>query len=120
MNEFAKIMRKIRREKDITQEELAEMLNYKKSTICNWERGKRMPRVDDLKRLSVIFNVTVDYLVGKSEEKKGRLVTVEELKTFIPEDVVRKHKLEILVDEMELSADTKLEIIQTLKREGYM
>ena len=120
VKEFAKILRKLRREREMTQEELANILTYKKSTICNWERGVRVPRIRDLKKLASVFNVTVDYLVGKSSEKRGRLVTIEELREFVPEEVLKKHKIEILVDEEVLSIETKYSILQTLIRDGYL
>ena len=65
MEEFAKILKTLREEKDLTQAQLAEKLNFNSRTvIANWESGKRMPDIENLKILAKFFGVTIDYLVG--------------------------------------------------------
>jgi len=58
----------LRKERGLTQEELAEKMGLKYYNIGDWERGKCEPCVSDLKQLAEIFDVTVDYLVGRTDE----------------------------------------------------
>ncbi len=52
----------LRTQMGITQLELALMLDYSDKLISKWERGESAPNAYTLKRLSEIFNVTIDYL----------------------------------------------------------
>ena len=78
---FADIFRGLRKKKNLTQEELAEdfnkkyFYNYKKSAISMYENGKRVPEINALKDFADYFNVSVDYLLGKSSNPE---LTVEE------------------------------------------
>ena len=47
----------------MTQETLAEMLNGKRSLVCNYERGYSTPDIYTICRLAEIFNVSLDELV---------------------------------------------------------
>lgn len=60
-------IKELRHEFGYTQEVLAQKMNLKYYNIGDWERGKCEPCSDDLIKLSKIFNVTVDYLIGNDE-----------------------------------------------------
>ena len=47
-----------------TQVQLAERLNITKQTVSNWENDNIQPSIDMLIKLSKIFNVSTDYLLG--------------------------------------------------------
>ena len=57
-------IKKLRRERDITQEQLAEYLNISVSAISQWESGKTTPDISLLAPLANIFDVTSDVLLG--------------------------------------------------------
>lgn len=57
----------------LTQEELAQKLNTDKVQISRWERGEALPRAETLVDLSRILSVSVDYLLGISEEPTIRV-----------------------------------------------
>lgn len=59
-------IRRLRREKDISQEQLGKMLNVGKTTISNYETGYSSPDNETLKKLAEIFDCTTDYLLGLS------------------------------------------------------
>ena len=63
-------LKKLREERGITQLKLATDLNLVKSTICQYEKGNRDLGVTMLIKLSDYFNVSIDYLVGRTEEIK--------------------------------------------------
>lgn len=62
-----KIIKKLRTERKLTQNDLAEMMNCNRQKIADWERGKSTPSADDLVLLSKTFNVSADYLLGISD-----------------------------------------------------
>lgn len=53
----------LRRNKNMTQMELAEKLNYTDKAISKWERGESIPDVIVLKNIADLFEVSVDYLL---------------------------------------------------------
>ncbi len=60
-------IKELRIKKGLTQEELGKMLNKTKNNISQYETGKREPDIDTLIRLSDLFNVSINTLVGKKE-----------------------------------------------------
>ena len=61
-------IRNLRTQKELLQRDLAKMLNTSNSTICDWEKGRCEPNVNDLVKMSEIFNCSVDYLIGNENE----------------------------------------------------
>ena len=59
-------LRKYRRAKDWTQDELAMRSGYSRSSIINWETGKRAPRSVDIARLAAVLGVSQYDLIGNS------------------------------------------------------
>jgi putative transcriptional regulator len=51
-----------RKEKGFTQEQLAEMLEFQKSTVSNWENGHSTPRLPDAFRVAKLLGKDVNYL----------------------------------------------------------
>ena len=69
MATFKERLKELRKEKSITIEKLAEDLGSAKSTISRYENGLREPKKDFLEMLSQYFNVSVDYLLGRTNER---------------------------------------------------
>lgn len=65
---FGNILKKIRQENNLTQEELAKKIDTSRSNIANYENDKNMPSIDILDKLSKIFNCSIDYLLGKTNK----------------------------------------------------
>lgn len=64
-------IKQLREEKKLSQKRLAEQLKVAQNTISSWEHGKREPDTETIKALTEIFDVTADYLLGLSDEKKS-------------------------------------------------
>ena len=62
--EFRDRLKKLRKEKGLTQKQLGEVLHICTPTVTLYERGKRQPDIGMLKRIASLFNVSVDYLIG--------------------------------------------------------
>jgi len=66
---FAENLKKIRLGRDLSQQELARKLSVAQSTIGMWEAGRRVPKLDELKRLARVLNITISRLLTGSERK---------------------------------------------------
>ena len=63
-NEFKNILRKLRKQESLTQEELGNKLGIPHRTIMNWERGVRQPNFESIVKLEEYFGVYASYLYG--------------------------------------------------------
>lgn len=54
-------LRLLRKEKRLTQQELADALNVKRATVSNYEIGRRSPHLSELRRIAEYFGVGLDY-----------------------------------------------------------
>ena len=68
-------------EQKLSQIQLAKLLNYTQSNICEWENGKVEPRADALLAISSFFDVSIDYLLGRTEDPNAIVVKDYSLKT---------------------------------------
>ena len=70
-------LKKLRKKHSLTQIQFAEIFNISNGTIAMWETEKRQPDNDMLMRIANYFNVSVDYILGRSEtEKENRGVMI--------------------------------------------
>ena len=60
---FGDNLKRLRTNKEFTQEYLGKVLFHSRTTISNYEKGKMQPSIETLIKLSEIFNVTVDELI---------------------------------------------------------
>lgn len=64
---------KLRAEADMTQETLAQKLNVKRGTVASWESGHRTPELRYVEEMAQLFDVSVDYLLGRTDHRKTNL-----------------------------------------------
>lgn len=55
-----------RKEKQLTQEQLAELMDVKPTTVASWEQGKSLPSLQMLYRLAMYYQKTMDYMYGNN------------------------------------------------------
>lgn len=67
---FKDRLRLVRGKSGKTQEEIASLLNIKRSTYGEYERGKIMPPIDKVEQLAKLLETTPQYLLGWESEKK--------------------------------------------------
>lgn len=72
MATFGQRLRELRRENRISAKELAIALDIAQSSISRYENDLREPRRDFLEKVSAYFNVSIDYLLGKTDEQVNR------------------------------------------------
>ena len=80
--EFHEKLQKLRKQKGLTQEELAEILFVSRTAISKWESGRGYPNIDSLKTIAKFYCVTID-----------ELLSGEEVLTIAEEDQKQKESL---------------------------
>ncbi|WP_277680031.1 helix-turn-helix domain-containing protein [Gracilibacillus dipsosauri] len=70
MNKFSDRLKRIREKENMSREILANKLGVSYSTIAKYESGVREPDFSTLEKLSTVLDVSVDYLLGKSDKER--------------------------------------------------
>lgn len=65
---FPERLNELRKENKLTQRDLAYQLGLTANCICEWEKGRSEPSSESLIKLSNIFAVSVDYLLGRTDD----------------------------------------------------
>ena len=65
--ELSEKLQELRKEKGLTQEELAEALFVSRTAISKWESGRGVPNIESLKAISKFFSVSIDELLSGEE-----------------------------------------------------
>ena len=74
---FGDRLRKMRLERGLTQEQLAQQIGVAKSTLTGYEKGNREPDVFKIKRILEVLDMDSDYLLGISRKNKKSPATEE-------------------------------------------
>lgn len=75
--EFSERLKNLRKQERLTQVDVAEKLGISQPAYASWERGAKKPTQENLVKIAQVLNVSVDYLVGNSEEKSDELDNIE-------------------------------------------
>ena len=71
-------LKRIRKERHLSQEQVAQRLNISRQAISRWENDLAMPDIDNLVVLSKLYEVSIEELLGEkeviSEEETGTLI----------------------------------------------
>ena len=91
---FAERLKELRKQAHLTQVELSKRLGVGQSSYADWERGKKKPTQKNLVKLSQVLNVSIDYLVGNSDEEitNNELENIEILFRKYSEDLTDAEK----------------------------
>ena len=76
MFDFGMRIQQLRMDRNMSQEALGKKLGRSKSVVCGYENNLRVPPLDILVQIAVIFNVSLDYLVGID---KNEMVSIDGL-----------------------------------------
>lgn len=81
---FSKILRELRIDNDLSQKDLANILGISPSTVAMYEQGRRTPDNEMLTKIADYFKVPVDYLLGRTKQKKIDLsLQIHEIKSIL-------------------------------------
>lgn len=87
---FNENLKYLRKEANLTQEQLAEKLNVSRQAVTKWESGQSLPDIQNLKEMADMFEVTMDALVGDIGTKKESIMSkkINDIGYFIFASVV--------------------------------
>ena len=66
--EFSERLKNLRKQAHLTQVDVAEKLGISQQAYASWERGVKKPTQENLVKIAQILKVSIDYLVGNSDE----------------------------------------------------
>lgn len=113
-NIFKKRLKELRKEYNITQQELSNKLGIVRTAIANYETGRTNPDLETLSLLAEIFDTSTDYLLGRTNLKNPSLTNIDKqipslsAEEAIPYNIKEKYLEYIdLNDIKDLSTDSK-------------
>lgn len=77
--QFSQILKSLRKENNVTQEELAAYLHVTRSTIAGYESRNKQPDFEKLVLIADFFHVTIDYLITGENPIASKLYAMEQL-----------------------------------------
>ncbi|MGL5755433.1 MAG: helix-turn-helix domain-containing protein [Paraclostridium sp.] len=97
METLATRLKELRKEKGYTLEQMSKDLNTTKVTLSRYENGTREPKSDTLNQLSNYFNVSIDYLFGKTDKRdpktKDEIIDVKKAIEEIKDELENSNSL---------------------------
>ncbi|GGJ76604.1 hypothetical protein GCM10008982_27380 [Anoxybacillus voinovskiensis] len=79
MTKLADHLKYLRKQQNWTQEDVAQRLNMSRSQISKWETGETLPDLQSLEKLSDLYDVSIDFLIGRRPSKQQLLREVNRL-----------------------------------------
>lgn len=126
MTTFGSRLKRLREDKGLTQEQLGKVLNVKKAAVSKYENENTSPDNATLCRLADFFSVTVDYLLGRTDDPSP----IDDDRQHVNDDDALEY-LEELHKRPEMKAlfqvgrkatkediETAITIIEALKKKG--
>lgn len=83
MSEISNSIKTLRKENNLSQDQLAEKLYVTRQAVSNWENGKNQPDLDTLKRIAEVFGVSVERLLYGKQKRKLHFAV-----KFMPEQTI--------------------------------
>ncbi len=121
--EFSRILTLLRKERGITQKQAAQELGISQAQLSHYEKGIRECGLAFVVRVAEYYNVSCDYLLGRSAERSGQTIRVEDLPesgastagsvyrgSVLPTMYKKllENSLEVLYDKLQASGDKQL------------
>ncbi|MFA7467151.1 MAG: S24 family peptidase [Desulfotomaculaceae bacterium] len=107
-NVFGRRLAALRKEKNISQYKLAELLMYSRGQIANYEQGKRKPDFETLGNFADFFGVSIDYLLGRTNIRQS-------LNNIDMHYIIRNENIRLSVGEVPLSQEQRLAVLRALE-----
>jgi transcriptional regulator with XRE-family HTH domain len=92
---FGQKLKRLRQERDWSQEKLAEEIGVKRLAINKYESGQTKPSAETLQKISEVFGVSIDYLLAEESEK------------FAEDKIIDKTLLEYVAEIEQMSEEEK-------------
>ncbi len=107
-------LQELRKQKGLTQEQLAEKLNITNQSVSKWEKDINAPDITLLVELADLFETSVDYLLGRGENKPMVNTTHKSIDQLV-------FKIRILsADKDRVNINLPLSIVKILAKDGEL
>lgn len=83
---MANRIKELRKEVGMTQSDLGDKFSVVKQTVSAWERGLNEPPLEILHQMSLIFDASIDYIIGRSNDRMGSTVSVKTQPSTSPDE----------------------------------
>lgn len=103
---FNKRLKELRNQANMTQRELGEKLDLAHNAIANYEKGERHPDFDTILKLADIFNCSIDYLLGRTNNKNEKLMKPNEGQALI----IKAKNANVSINELEAYIEARKKI----------
>ncbi|WBW95283.1 helix-turn-helix domain-containing protein [Oceanirhabdus sp. W0125-5] len=123
MSKFGDRLKYLRENKQLLSKEFAKEMNVEPATVTNWEKGKRFPKDDMLVKIADYFDVTLDYLLGRTDSSNIKTIdtnfkddqyTIEINKDIYPHDIT-PNELKELMEQLETVGFDVEKLIKKIK-----
>lgn len=99
-------LKHLRKSKKLTQQEVSERVNIKRSTISNYEIGRRTPHLKDLQKMAKMYGVGLEYFNITTKDEVFELLTRAK-EVFESDDIKKETKEDLFNYMMELYLELK-------------
>ena len=79
MKKYTEIIRGLREDKDLSQTDIAEMINKNQQQYSRYENGKRELPISALMKLADFYGLSTDYLLGRTNRKEAAVIIGEHI-----------------------------------------
>lgn len=97
---IGKKIQAIRKTRGLSQQQLADLMDVTRSTISNWECGRRSPHLNELEELANKLNVSLSYFKGTGDDVKELLAKASQV--FNDKNVSSQDKADIYKELMKI------------------
>lgn len=107
-------LKEIRKLNNTSQQQLADLLGVRQSTVAMWEKGKNSPEYSTLLKIAEIFSVSIDHLAGKGGKSAFKIPVLGYVRAGVPTEAVE----EVLDYEDVVISESELENYFALRIKG--
>ncbi|MFX3651080.1 MAG: helix-turn-helix domain-containing protein [Paenibacillus sp.] len=112
----------LREQRGLTQEELASSIHITRAALSHYEKNRRKPDFEVLTRLADIFDVSIDYLIGRT--KQSDVVMDEDVREFVDtlelSDKEVLERFDLMIDGKPLTEEEARRFIAFVRMERSM
>lgn len=100
---FGDRLKELRKEKSLTQTDIAEMFNISTNAVYSWEVGKSQPSIEIITKLAKYFGVTTDYLLGFNQDDKDNIerlnIALREAGMVNSDETLKEEEIKFAIDQ---------------------
>ena len=105
MSTFGERLKELRQEKNMFATQLAKILEVESATISNWEKDIRTPKKDMLIKIADYFDCSLDYLVGRTDNKDSKVISSEYENHMVSFEIDRKYPYDLSPEDVRKMLD---------------